>query len=137
MQIDCRYFSVIISINQSCVASGYSIYVCHILCAFSQNCRKMFLKTLKTLSILYKNAQNLYLSISKFSRDSRHKIPGSPGMKKGRESREFPRPGIPGAELYLKVLELTWLTLFRQSKLYILTLYRLSIHTDVGFRVDT
>ena len=62
---------------------------------------KDFLKRSKSLVFGTKNAQNLYLSISKFSRDSRCKIPWSPGLKKGRESREFPSPGIPGAELYL------------------------------------
>ena len=44
----------------------------------------------------------------RYSRDSRQKIPGNTGMKKCRESREFPVPGIPGVKLYSKVLEFSF-----------------------------
>ena len=66
----------------------------------------------KSTEIFPKIPQNLDLSISNFSRDSRQKIPGNPGMKKGRESREFPVPGIPGVKLYTAVPPPTLLTNF-------------------------
>ena len=73
----------------------------YLVCIFSKLRKKISKIAQNPLVLSMKKAQNLYLSISKFSRDSRQKIPGSPGLKKGRESREFPCPGIPGAELYL------------------------------------
>ena len=77
--VDCRYFSVINSINQSCVAFTAFMYVIFSMYLLISKLQKKISKNAQNpLVFSMKNAQNLYLSISKFSRDSRRaiKFPG-------------------------------------------------------------